>query len=230
MTELVTYIFEFITMILSFIAAFLLYYKARSSEVKIGAIFLSIGLALLGVYALSTIIYSLIGQEWAIQVFLRMGVISLIYAVLFLFYTMIILIYSSKWFKTKIFYMIGVFTLATIVSAILLFTNYIEVIDAATADTHFNPPLPFIIFALYMACMVITSTIGLFYFGILKTSGASKMRMILFFMGLILIILALISEVIGNTIENEMIFDTILFALLSGASVLFALAFLRGNK
>ncbi|MFX1275060.1 MAG: hypothetical protein ACFFBP_20740 [Promethearchaeota archaeon] len=230
MTDLITYVFEFTTMILSFIAAFLLYYKSRTSEVKIGARFLSLSIALLGLYALSTIIYSLIGQAWAIDVFMKIGIVSLIYAVLFLFYTMMILIYSSKWVRLKIVYMIGIFAIATIISVIIIVVNHIEVKNEVTADTHFNPILPFLLFALYMGFMLIFSTFALYYFGISKNSGDSKMRMIFFFLGLLLIILALINEVIGNFIEIEVLFDTILFGLLSGASILFALAFLRGNK
>ncbi len=230
MTELITYIFEFITMILSFIATFLLYHKSRTSEVKIGARFLSVGIALLGLYALSTIFYSLIGQAWAIQVFLKIGIISLIYAVLFLFYTMIILIFSSKWARAKIVYMITIFAIATIISFITIFVDYIKIIDAKTANTHFDPILPFIMFAIYVGFILILSAVALYYFGILKNSGASKKRMMLFFIGLILIILSLITELIGNFIEIEILFDTILFGLLSGASVLFALAFLRGNN
>lgn len=230
MTELITYIFEFATMILSFVAAFLLYYKSRTSEVKIGARFLSIGIALLGLYALSTIIYSIIGQAWAIQVFLKIGIVSLIYAVLFLFYTMMILIYSSKWVRTKIVYMIGIFAVATVVSILNVVVNHIKVIDAVTANTHFDPIIPFLLFALYMGFMLIFSTFALYYFGLSKSKGDSKMRMTFFFIGLLLIILALINEIIGNFIEIEVLFDTILFGLLSGASILFALAFLRGNK
>ncbi|MFX1275061.1 MAG: hypothetical protein ACFFBP_20735 [Promethearchaeota archaeon] len=228
MTELITYVFEFVTMILSFIAAILLYNKSRTSEIKLGSRLLSFSSILLGLYALSTIIYSLIGQEWAIQVFLKIGIVCLIYSVLFLFYTMIFLIYPIKWVKSKIRYMIGIFVIATIISVIIVIVDHIEVKNEVTADTHFDPIIPYILFALYMGFMLLFSTITLFYFGILKSS-ASKMRMTLFFLGLILVIVSLVNEVIGNFIENEVLFDTLLFGFLSGATVLFTLSIFRGK-
>jgi len=226
MTELITYIFEFVTMIISFLMVFLVLNRKKHSEVPLGNIFLALGATFLGIYALTTIIYSLIGEKWAIIVFMKIGMVSVLMAVLFLFYTMQILIYSSKWFKVyRISFLIPLI-ITLIIFIAIIFTDFIEVIDAATAETHFDPIL-YNIFAAMVAFLLIYSAFSIYYFGIRKSTGDSRKKMQLFFIGLIFFIGGLIADVIGNIIEIEVLFDTLLFVLLSIGVIFGSLAFIE---
>ncbi|MCP4763781.1 MAG: hypothetical protein GY870_18565 [archaeon] len=231
MTELITYIFEFIAMGVSFFVAFLLFKKSKDSQVSLGQKFLAIALFLVGNYALSTIIYSLIGQEWAILVFLRVGFISILISVVFLFYTMQILIHSSSWIKTNQKLVIITIIIAIIISLIMIIIPFIQVNDAATADTLFSPEYPFYAFALFVAFMLIYSAFVLYKFGISKNTGEKKKNMQNFFIGLLFVIGALIVDVIGNFFnELEILFDTLLFAVLSIGVIFTAIAFFGGKE
>ena len=224
MIELITYVFEFITMVISFFAALLLLKQKKNSQVPLGNIFLTLASSFVGIYALSTIIYSIIGQEWAVIAFLKLGMIAILMAVLLLYFTMQVLIYSSKWIKIhKLRFWIP-FCIALTIALVLAFTDYIIVIDAKTAETHFQP-IPYALFAIYVAFMLIYSAFSIYSFGIRKSTGNSRKRMQLFLVGLLLIIGALIIDVLGNIIENEVLFDTLLFVALSSGVIFVAGAF-----
>ena len=164
MTELITYVFEIIATCISFYATALLIKKSRNSQVPLGTRLLATGMFLLGIYTLTTIIYSLIATEWAIIFFMKLGMISVMVSVLSLFYTMQVLIYSSSRFKTKNKSFWAVLVITIIIASVLAFTNYIVVIDAATAETHFEP-IPFYLFAAYVAGVVIYSAISMYTLG-----------------------------------------------------------------
>ena len=228
MTELITYIFEFITTILSFFAALLLIKQKKDSQVPLGNMFLTLASSFVGIYALSTIIYSIIGQEWAVLVFLKLGMIAILMAVLLLYFTMQVLIYSSKWIKIhKLRFWVPLCT-SLVISFVLVFTDYIIVIDAKTAETHFQP-IPYTLFAIFVAFMLIYSTFSMYSFGIRRSTGNSRKRMQFFFIGLLFIIGSLIIDVLGNIIENEVLFDTLLFGILSCGIIFVAGSFL-GKK
>ncbi|MFX1339018.1 MAG: hypothetical protein ACFFDK_10445, partial [Promethearchaeota archaeon] len=226
MTEIITYIFEFITMVISFSATLMLINQKKYSQVPLGNNFLALANSCVGIYALSTIIYSFIGQEWAVIAFLKLGMVAVTIAVLFLFFTMQTLIYSSKWIKIHKFRFWVPLLISLVISLVLIITDFIEVKDAATAETHFQP-IPFALFAIFVASMLFYSAFSLHYFGIRKSTGNSRKRMQFFFIGLILIISALIVDVLGNIIENEILFDTLLFGILSCGVTFVAGSFFR---
>ncbi len=228
MTEIITYVFEFITFIFSFFTSFLLIKQSKRSQVPLGTKFLAIGNGSLGIYALSTIIYSLIGVEWVVIVFLKLGMIAILIGILFLFYTMQVLIHSSNWVKTHKIGFWGSFIIALVIVMVLIFTNYIIVNDATTADTHFEP-VPYYMFALFVAITLIYSTISIYQFGIKKNNGEPKKNMQYFFIGLLFLIGGLLIDVLGNFIENEVLFDTLLFAFLSVGIIFITRAFI-GKK
>jgi len=228
MTELITYIFEAITMIISFFATLMLINRKKNSQVPLGNTFLSLANSGVGIYALATIIYSIIGQEWAVIAFLKLGMVAIIMSVLLLYFTMQVLIYSSKWIEIHKFRFWVPLIIALSIAMVLIFTDFIEVIDASTAETHFQP-IPFVLFASFVAFMLIYSAISLYYFGIRKAAGDSRKRMQIFFIGLILVISALIVDVIGNIIENEVLFDTLLFGILSCGVIFVAGSFFGKN-
>jgi hypothetical protein len=226
MTELITYIFEFAAMIISFLSAFILIKQIKQSQVSLGIKFLSSASIFLGLYALSTIIYSIMGTEWTVIVFLKFGMISILMSVLFLFYTMQVLIHSSTWLKTHIKSFFIILGIAVVISLILIFTDYINVVNPLTAETHFEP-LPFYTFALFVAFILIYSIINIYIFGISKNTGESKQRMQSFLIGLLFLFGGLITDLIGNFFENEVLFDTLLFAFLAIGILFVTWALLR---
>jgi len=228
MTELITYIFEFVTLFISFWTFFTLFKQKKNSQVPLGNTFLALGAFFLGIYALFTIIYSLIGQEWAIITFLKLGMVSLMIGVLFLFYTMQILTYSSKSIKIKKISYWGSLVAFLVIALILLFTNYITVVDSATGATHFQS-LQFYLFAIFVAFMLVYSTIPLYRFGIKKNTGETKKRAQFFLIALLFFIGSLFIDAIGNIIEIEALFDTLLFAFIS-IGILFATRAFYGKK
>lgn len=222
-------IFEFITAIVSFSAAILLFNKSKKSAVALGTIFLGMGILMLGVYALCTIIYSLILEELVIIFFMEIGMSCLVFGVLFLFLTMQVLIFSEHWIRKDNKWMWLAAICATVISIVLIVMDHIKVVEVATADTTFAVILPFALFAVFIGFILIYSVIALAYFGISKNKGDARRRMIVFFIGLLLLIGALVSEIIGNAIESDAITDPILFGLLAAASMCYALAFLKVN-
>ncbi len=228
MTELITYVFEFITFIISIILFLVLLKQKKHSEIPLGDSFLAFGALTLGIYALSTIIYSFMGQEFLIILLLKLGMVSVMLSVLLLFFTMQILIHSTKEMRKRKFVFIVPFTIYLAISLLLIFTNYIVVIDAKTADTHFQP-VQFALFAIFMISMLGYSAFSIYYFGISKSEGVTKKRMWFFFVGLLLFIGALINDAIGNIIEMEVLFDTLLFILLS-LGILFVARAFYGKK
>ena len=147
-------------------------------------------------------------------------------AVLFLFYTMQVLIHSSKWMKINKLSFWAPLIISVVIALIVIFTKFFEVVDAKTAETHFDP-ISLAIFAIFVAFMLIYSAYSLYRFGITKSTGESKKRMQLFFIGLIIVFGAMIADVIGNVVEIEVLFDTLLFALLSVGLIFAALAFIE---
>ncbi len=226
MTELITYIFEFITMAISFFVTFLLFKQKKQSQVPLGNLFLIMGAFCVGIFALSTIVYSIIAEEWVIIAGLKIGMIAVLMAVMFLFYTMQVLIHSSKLMKINKISLWGPLIISVTIALVMIFTNYIEVIDATTAETHFEP-FTFYLFAFFAAFMLLYSAFSMYHFGIRNNTGESKKRMQYFLIGLIFLIMGLITDAIGNLIEMEVLFDTLLFAFLSIGVIFVTLAFLQ---
>ena len=67
----------------------------------IGRNTLSIALFAFGLYGLATLIYSITLTAETIDFFLRFGMISIVFAVTFLYFTMEIIVHSTKWIKIK---------------------------------------------------------------------------------------------------------------------------------
>ena len=111
----------------------------------------------------------------------------------------------------------------------LAVSDYIEVVDVESATTHFEP-VPFYIFAIFVASVLIFSTFSIFYYGIRKAEGESRVKMINFFMGLVFMIISLGLDVIGNLFENEVLFDTLLFVSLSIGNVFLIIPILKKKK
>lgn len=200
----------------------------QSEDKQIGNKLLAFGIISVGFYTLFTFIYSIIAKEWAIILFLKLGMIIILIGVTLLIFTMKILINSSVWIEKpeKWIY----FSLTLIISVILAITNYITVVDEENSVTTFNP-LVFYTFALYILLLLIYGTFSIYKFGIKRTEGNAKKRMVYFFSGLISLILSLIIDAVGNFFpEFELIFDLMLFTLMTIGMLLMARVFLSKRQ
>ncbi len=101
-----------------------------------------------------------------------------------------------------------------IIAMIMIFTDFIIIINVQTAETHFQP-FAYTLFSLFISIMLVYTTFSIYHHGIKKSEGESRKRMVSFLIGITIFIAALINDAIGNIIEIEVLFDTILFILLS---------------
>ena len=223
---ILTFIFELLTTIISFYVGYLL--MKQNEDKQIGNKLLALGIISVGFYTLFTFIYSLIAKEWAIILFLKLGMIVILIGVTLLIFTMKILIHSSVWIEKpeKWIY----FSLTFIISAILAVTDYITVINEENSVTSFNPWV-FYTFALYILLLLIYGSLSIYKFGVKRNQGDVKKRMIYFFSGLISLILSLIIDAVGNFFpELELIFDLMLFTLMTIGMLLMARVFLSKRQ
>ena len=221
-----TFIFELLTTIISFYVGYLL--MKQNEDKQIGNKLLASGIISVGFYTLFTFIYSIIAKEWAIILFLKLGMIIILIGVTLLIFTMKILINSSVWIEKpeKWIY----FSLTLIISVILAVTNYITVIDEENSVTTFNL-LVFYTFALYILLLLIYGSYSIYKFGIKRTKGDAKKRMVYFFSGLISLIISLLIDAVGNFFpEFELIFDLMLFTLMTIGMLLMARVFLSKRQ
>ncbi|MHA1855201.1 MAG: hypothetical protein ACTSYY_04075 [Promethearchaeota archaeon] len=221
-----TFIFEIVSTIISFLTGYLLI--KHNKEKQIGNMLLAFGIILIGFFTIFTLIYSIIAKAWAIILFLKFGMIAILFGVTLLILTMKVLIHSSLWIKKleKWIYI----SLTLILSIIMAATGYITVNDEINSVTSFNP-FVFYPFALYILLMLIYGSFSIYEFGIKRNEGNTKKRMVYFFSGLIILIFALITDSIGNFFpELELIFDLILFSSITIAMILLARVFLLKQK
>ena len=91
-----TYFFEISAFIVGTITAYVLLSKENRN---LAHKYLGYGNFIIGVYPLCIFIYDIIIDDWAVQVFLRIAMISLLFGMLFIYYTMYILMNSSHTFQ-----------------------------------------------------------------------------------------------------------------------------------
>ena len=86
-------------------------------------------------------------------------------------------------------------------------------------------------FALYILLLLIYGSLSIYKFGVKRNQGDVKKRMIYFFSGLISLILSLIIDAVGNFFpELELIFDLMLFTLMTIGMLLMARVFLSKRQ
>ena len=93
-----TYAFE----IIAIFAAFYSTYRIikRKSKLLCSNI-MAIGTLFIGLYVLFVFLYDVIQSLWSIEIFLRMGMFSILTATLLFFYSMNCMVSSSSWFQEK---------------------------------------------------------------------------------------------------------------------------------
>ena len=97
LTEL-TYTFEIIAIFAAFYST---YRILRRKSKLLCSNLMAVGTTFIGLYVLFVFLYDVIQTLWSIEIFLRLGMISILAATLFFFYSMNCMVSSSSWFQNK---------------------------------------------------------------------------------------------------------------------------------
>ncbi len=182
-------------------------------------IYLALANILIGLYLICIFIYDIINELWAINVFLRIGMISLLFATLFIYYAMIIIMKSVQVFKeTKLIYVNLVIGIA--IAIYFIITDFIHQKEASVGNVNIQiDMIPLAMILVYLFYLTTISIIITFKFGINRISkgekGYSKIRS--FGVGLILFILTLFVNVVSQITEDDSLgvtFDVLTFSIL----------------
>ena len=193
----------------------------RKDSKYLANIYLALANILIGIYLICIFTYDIIGELWAIKLFLRIGMISLLFATLFIYYAMIIIMKSSQVFKeTKWVYVNLVIGIA--IAIYFIVEDFIREIPSVEVGGNVNIQIDIIPLALILVYLFYLTTISLyitFKYGINKIpkgeKGYTKIRS--FGVGLILFILTLFVNVVSQITSNVLlgvIFDILTFSIL----------------
>ncbi len=167
--------------------------------------FLAIASLLVGVYLISIFIYDIINEFWAVNLFLRIGMISLLFSSLLFFYTMFVMMKSSKLFyQSKIVYINLALCLAG--SVYFSVTDFISLQDSYVGNVNIQIDIiPLAIMVLILLYFMITSIIITINFGLKKipkhTSPYKKISMYLY--GLSCFIVGLFINIVSQITSND---------------------------
>ncbi|MHA1672488.1 MAG: hypothetical protein ACTSYI_02575 [Promethearchaeota archaeon] len=211
-----TYYLEIAAFVVGIISALAI---LKKDSQRLANRFLATGVFLIGFYTLCIFIYDIIGTLLAINVFLRIGMISLLFGDLFLFYTMLIMMKSTETFKRMI---IPYLNLAIVVGISIFFivTDFVHQTESTIGNVNIQIdmiPLALIILILFyltISCVIIT-----FRFGLNKMDKNSHgySKLVSFAVGLFVFLLALVINIVSQITSNDVIgaiFDALTFATL----------------
>ena len=223
-----TYTFE----IIAIIAAFYSTYRILKRKSKLlCSNLMAVGTIFIGLYVLFVFLYDVIQTLWSIEIFLRFGMISILTATLFFFYSMNCMVYSSSWFQNKKMWVPYIIVIIGY-TIYLILAPLVEVISYSPINISINL-LPLIIMVIMLFHFLVASLSKLFRFGIKKTEGLSQKKMKIFAFGLILsvisIIINVISQIYSDSIAGE-ILDVVFFFSLACSVVVIAFGFLLEPK
>jgi hypothetical protein len=202
--QILGFIFEAGTAIAGGVGALAVYKKDPK---YIGNRLMSLSNALVGLYGLCVLIYDLIATEWAIQIFIRLGLIAIFSACVYLYFTMGVLVNASVWYEKKknlfpFIFGIGAFSLYIIIS------DFVHIIDIETANTQMDIT-PLLILIISVISLTLFSINKISTHGIKRTTGFQQKKLKMYRNGLIINVFA----IIAFNIPSQLIEDTTLAAL-----------------
>ena len=191
----------------------------RKDSKYLANIYLALANILISTYLICIFTYDIIQTLWSINIFLRIGMISLLFATLFIYYAMIIIMKSVQVFKeTKMIYVNLVIGIA--IAIYLIMTDFITQDEAHVGNVNIQIDIiPLAMMLVYLFYLTAISIYITFKFGINRISkgekGYSKIRS--FGVGLILFILTLFINVVSQITTNDVlgvIFDVLTFVIM----------------
>jgi hypothetical protein len=196
----------------------------------IGNQLMAAAMILLGVYMGSILTYDILfpifqTQEWIVQVFYRICVIALFFGTMFLFFTIQVMCQSSAWLTKKNTIPYVIIILAY--SIAIWFIDFLEIVTGEQVNTKTSNMIPLYILIAGVVYLIVFSMIGLYRYGIRKSDGIKKKKMIIFFSGLAISMLAIIINVMSNILADPLgILDVIFFGTLAIAMVVMTFGFI----
>ncbi len=218
MAIIITHYIEVFGFIVGLISAYSIF---RKDSKYLANIYLTLSNILISIYLICIFTYDIIEELWAINVFLRIGMISLLFATLFIYYAMIIIMKSVQVFKeTKMVYVNLLIGIA--IAIYFIIDDFIHEIESVEGGGNVNiqiDKIPLVMILVYLFYLTTISIIITFKFGISRISkgekGYSKIRS--FGVGLILFILTLFVNVVSQITSDVVlgvIFDVLTFSIL----------------
>ena len=223
-----TYAFE----IIAIIAAFYSTYRILKRKSKfLCSNLMAVGTTFIGLYVLFVFLYDVIQTLWSIEIFLRFGMISILIATLFFFYSMNCMVSSSSWFQNKKKWVPYIIIIIGYIIYLIL-APLVDVVSTSPLNIGIELP-PLVIMVIMMLHFLVASLSKLFRFGIKKSEGLSKKKMKIFAIGLILSVLSIFinvaSQIFSDSTAGE-ILDVIFFFSLACSVVVIAFGFLFDPK
>ena len=225
-----TYYFEILTTIAGIVSAIMI---LRKNYQYLGNRLMASALLLTGLYPFCVFIYDIIATEWAVQIFLRIGMVSTMAATLLIFYTMQCLVNSDQWFKKPghwLPYAIVVFLAGIYVALAQTIDWKGGSIGNVNVKVGYDILLSIVLLVLFF---LISSFTYLYLYGIKRSSGQSRKKMVIFGIGVLINILAVVNNIISNVVSDDLlgvIFDVIFFANLALGVIVMSIGFLLPSE
>ncbi|MHA1583884.1 MAG: hypothetical protein ACTSVU_09105 [Promethearchaeota archaeon] len=224
----ITYYFEITCFLVGIIAANLV---LRRNPKYLPNRFLALAMFLIGFYEFCIFIYDAIDQEWAVFVFLRIGMIAVLFGDMFIYFTMRCMVDSTKWLDDKLKWVPFVIIVVGI-SIYFAIGNYINVEagEVGNVDVHIGY-LPMALMGGTMLFFTTFSIIYLQFYGVKKSEGNHRKKMLIFEIGLYVSLFSLFIITASQFLSDSLgiLFDVLGLLILSIAMVVFSLGFLLKN-
>ncbi|MHA1520775.1 MAG: hypothetical protein ACTSRK_11385 [Promethearchaeota archaeon] len=221
--QLLGYIFEITAIVAGILTALIIFSKKSK---YLANTFMAFGNLFIGLYVAFILVYDIIGKTWAIQTFLPIAMTCILIGTLMLFFSMLCIIKSDKWFDD--WYHWVPYVLIVIAYAIYILTNknFITILDTEVVNTQIDL-IPLGILVVLLLFFLGASEYVVIFFGIKKTEGDSRKKMNLFSTGIIFGIIAILINVVSQIMAEGTlgeILDVIFFGTLAICVVLLSIA------
>ncbi|MHA1111066.1 MAG: hypothetical protein ACTSRE_08175 [Promethearchaeota archaeon] len=178
------------------------------------------------------IVYPIVKLDWIIQTFYRICVIALFFGTMFLYFSTKVMSQSSAWLTKKNTIPYALTILAY--SIMIWFIPFLTIVSGDQVNTQTEIMWPLYILIAGVAYFIVLSMIGLYRFGISKSEGSHRKKMIIFFSGLAVSMLAIVINVLSNILADPLgILDIIFFGVLAIAMITMTFGFIgkrNGSK
>ena len=222
--QLLGIIFELLTSIAGFVSTYLI---LKRNPKYIGNRMMAASTTLMGLYTLFILFYDLVAEVWAVQVFLRAAMISILFAGVFIFYTIQILIFSSKNLMKKRNWV--PFLLASLgYSVYLIFEqNFITILSIDPVNVSIYM-LPLLILIAQLLFYVLFSLFFLVKNGIMQSTGQTKKKISIYTLGLSFTLVAIVLNIISQLVAADLgeILDVVYFAIICLSVSVMSIGFL----
>ncbi|TFG20990.1 MAG: hypothetical protein EU530_01485 [Promethearchaeota archaeon] len=224
--QLLGFIFEGIGLISGIIIATVV---LKKDSKYVGNRLMAAAMILLGVYMGSILSYDILypifpTQDWIVQGLYRICVIALFFGTMFLFFTIRVMCLSSAWLTKRNTIPYAIIIL--VYSITIWFIDFLEILPGDQVNTQTKIMIPLYILIAGVAYFIIFSMIGLYRFGIRKSEGLKRMKMVIFFSGLAVSMLAIVINVLSNILADPLgVLDVLFFGTLAIAMVVMTFGF-----